>query len=234
VTDESTERLTNGIKFGGHNLQVIGDAALYWPAYKMLLVADLHLEKGSSYAQSGQMLPPYDSLKSLEDIAALAGKCGAISLACLGDNFHDDKGELRLAGQAAILLRELTARYDWHWITGNHDPALEGRWGGTAHSEIELGGIMLRHEAQRGFVGAEISGHFHPKLRVNLNQRHVARRCFVITDRKIILPAFGAYTGGMDAADAAMMAQPEAITSGTAAALVALPGRLLRFSLPYK
>ncbi len=222
------------IQFGSHNFQIIGDAALYWPEYKMLLVADLHLEKGSSYARRGQMLPPYDSLKSLEDIATLAQECGASSLVCLGDNFHDDEGELRLTGQAAALLRDLTRRYDWRWITGNHDPSLEAKWGGAAIREIEVGGIMLRHEAQCRYAGAEISGHFHPKLRIKLSQRTIARRCFVMTDRKIILPAFGAYAGGMDAADAVMIAQPDAISGGSAAALVALPGQLLRFSLPYK
>ena len=101
-----------------------GEAALFWPAHKALLVADLHLEKASSYAANGQMLPPYDSRATLSEIAGLVSHFGATAVWCLGDNFHDDGGELRLEAAAADLLRSLTATLDWRWIVGNHDPGI--------------------------------------------------------------------------------------------------------------
>ena len=109
----------------------------------------------------------------------MAKKANATSVICLGDNFHDDGGEARLSGDAADLLRAMTAQYRWIWITGNHDPEVEALAGGVACEELEMGGIMLRHQAVPDWQGAEISGHFHPKLRLNINRRHVARRCFV-------------------------------------------------------
>jgi uncharacterized protein len=219
--------------FGDSLFQVSGDAALFWPKYRALLVADLHLEKASSYAMTGQMLPPYDSHATLSAIASLASSCDAKKVICLGDNFHDDGGEARLFGEAAALLSNLTAQYRWTWITGNHDPNVRAVWGGEVLTEIELNGIMLRHEAIPHWPGLEISGHFHPKLRVNIRRRNVARRCFTISQRKIIMPAFGALTGGMDAAEAAQLAEPNLNSSAGAEALIALPQKLARFALAY-
>jgi len=227
--------MTYDLQFGGAAFQTAGDAALFWPEYGALLVADLHLEKASSYAMAGQMLPPYDSLDTLSQLAKLAKKAGATSVICLGDNFHDDGGEARLSGDAADLLRAMTAQYRWIWITGNHDPALEALAGGETCADLEMGGIVLRHEAVPGWQGAEISGHFHPKLRINVARRHVARRCFVRCSvggaHKLILPAFGALTGGMDASEAALIAEPRLSQEGAAEALVALEQKLVRFAL---
>lgn len=216
-------------QFGGEQFAIAGDAALYWPARQALLVSDLHLEKASSYAaRSGQMLPPYDSMATLHDLTKLIATHDVRSVYCLGDNFHDDEGEARLASAASELLRELTARLDWIWITGNHDRELSGRWGGTAHDELAVGPVMLRHEAEADCDTPEISGHFHPKYRFQHRGRNVSRRCFVMSETKIIMPAFGALTGGMDAAHKAIF---QACGDTALTALVPTEGRLARFPL---
>ncbi len=216
------------LQFGGSDFLLAGEAALYWPAQRALIVADLHLEKASYFAKSGQLLPPYDSLATLEMLDALAHEFGAEAVICLGDNFHDIRGEARLEGRAAALLRALTARLHWTWITGNHDPTLEAKWGGSARKELLLDGILFRHEADPDCPNPEMSGHFHPKLRLSVRRRVVVRRAFVRTHNKLILPAFGSFTGGMDAGDAAIMA---AVGWQDAEALVSVKARLSRFAL---
>jgi DNA ligase-associated metallophosphoesterase len=221
----------NFLIFGGNQFQAAGATALYWPMQQMLLVADLHLEKASSFARGGQMLPPYDSLATLEKLEGLVASTGARTVICLGDNFHDHGAEGRLSGRAAEILKHLTAQTEWTWITGNHDPQMEAKWGGRTKDELLVGGIMLRHEAQATFANLEISGHYHPKLRVNINRRNVVRHCFVVSERKLIMPAFGALAGGMDACAAAFIAQPDLQESGSARAVLALPGRFVQFPL---
>jgi hypothetical protein len=192
-----------------------------------LLVADLHLEKASWFARLGQFLPPYDSHATLTALAREVERTGASRLFCLGDSFHDQFGCDRLAGNARELLIELTSRLDWTWIVGNHDPGFADHCGGRIQDEVELAGIVLRHEAQRSDPRPEMSGHYHPKLRVHLKGRQVSRRCFVVSPTKIILPAFGSLTGGLDAH------HPEILRSvgNQAAALVPVSDRLLRFPL---
>ena len=213
--------------FAGETFQATIDGALFWPRENALLVADLHLEKASWFARLGQFLPPYDSHATLTALAREVERTGASRLFCLGDSFHDQFGCDRLAGNARELLIELTSRLDWTWIVGNHDPGFGDHCGGRIQDEVELGGIILRHEAVRGDARPEISGHYHPKLRVNLKGRHVSRRCFVLSATKIIMPAFGALTGGLDAR------HPEILRSvgSDAAALVPISDRLLRFPL---
>ena len=215
------------LSFAKHEFRAHPDSALYWPAQNALLVADLHLEKASWYAKGGQMLPPYDSQATLERIAAILQETGADTVYCLGDNFHDSAGELRLEPAAARLLAAMTARTRWHWINGNHDAALEGRWGGRVMREMQVAGIVLRHEAEHSCALPEMSGHYHPKLRLRHRGRHVARRCYVASVSKLILPAFGALTGGLDAGSDAI----RKVTGSRAAALVPVPGRLLQFPL---
>lgn len=215
--------------FGGEDFAIAGDAALYWPSRQALLVSDLHLEKASSYAaRSGQMLPPYDSIATLHELAKLIDEVGAQTVFCLGDNFHDNEGEARLSGSARELLCSMTARTQWHWITGNHDRDVSGRWGGTAHDELQVGAITLRHEAETDCTTPEISGHFHPKYRFHLRGRNVSRRCFVMGQSKIIMPAFGALTGGMDAAHAAIL---RACGNMALTAIVPTNGKFARFLL---
>ena len=164
---------------------------------------------------------------TLSGLSAAVERTGATRLFCLGDSFHDRFGCDRLPESARELLTELTQRLDWTWIVGNHDPGFADHCGGTLVEEIEIAGIVLRHEAVRGDPRPEMSGHYHPKLRLNLKGRRVSRRCFVISQTKMILPAFGSLTGGLDAH------HPEILGSvGTdAAALVPVSDRLLRFPL---
>ena len=203
------------------------EGALYWPARQALLVADLHLEKASWFARLGQFLPPYDSHATLMALSAEVERCGATSLYCLGDSFHDRFGCDRLPPDARALLTDLTSRLDWIWIVGNHDPGFSDHCGGRIVEELEADGLILRHEAEPGESRPELSGHFHPKLRLQVQGRSVSRRCFVISETKIILPAFGSLTGGLDAA------HPEIMKSvgGSATALVPISDRLLRFPL---
>ena len=213
--------------FAGETFAATSSGALFWPAHEALLVADLHLEKASWFARFGQFLPPYDSHATLTALAAEVERSGAKRSICLGDSFHDAFGCDRLPANARALLTDLTAKLDWTWIVGNHDPGFADHCGGRIEDEVELGGIILRHEAQRDDARPEISGHFHPKLRLHLKGRHVSRRCFVKSENKIIMPAFGALTGGLDAH------HPEIMRSvgSDAAALVPVSDRLLRFPL---
>jgi hypothetical protein len=213
--------------FAGETFAATADGALFWPGQKALLVADLHLEKASWFARLGQFLPPYDSHATLTALAAEVERTGATRLYCLGDSFHDRFGCDRLPAAARDLLCNLTDRLDWTWIVGNHDPGFADHCGGTLADEVEIAGIILRHEAVRGEPRPEMSGHYHPKLRVSVSGRRVSRRCFVVSPTKIILPAFGALTGGLDAH------HPEIIgnVGPGAAALVPVSDRLLRFPL---
>jgi len=213
--------------FAGETFVASTDGALFWPSQNALLVADLHLEKSSWFARLGQFLPPYDSHATLSALANEVDRTGATRLFCLGDSFHDAFGCDRLPAAARDLLTDLTGRLDWTWIVGNHDPGFADHCGGKLANEIEVAGIILRHEAMRGEPRPEMSGHFHPKLRISLSGRRVSRRCFVASPTKLILPAFGSLTGGLDAR------HPEIMRSvgNDAAALVPVSDRLLRFPL---
>ena len=215
------------LSFGGQQFLASPSGALFWPAQAALLVADLHLEKASWFARLGQFLPPYDSQATLTELAGEIVSCGATRLYCLGDSFHDRFGCDRLPATARELLLSLTARLDWVWIIGNHDPGFADHCGGRLADEVEAGGIVLRHEAVAADPGPEISGHFHPKLRVNLRGRNVSRRCFVASSTKLILPAYGSLTGGLDAHHPEIARK----TGPGAAALVPVADRLLKFPI---
>lgn len=192
------------LSFAGEEMALVQGRALYWPREQALLVADLHLEKASWFAARGQMLPPYDSRETLERVALAIRETGARRVYTLGDNFHDNAGAARLEPHAAGMLAALTRATEWVWITGNHDEQLGPLLGGTVVEELALGAMVLRHIARPGETRAELSGHFHPKLRVTLRGRNLARPCAVIGratsgGERMILPAFGALTGGMDA-----------------------------------
>lgn len=213
--------------FAGEKFSASAAGALYWESQRTLLVADLHLEKASWYARLGQLLPPYDSRATLETLAIEVERTGATRLYCLGDSFHDRFGCERLGPDSRALLESLTSALDWTWIVGNHDPGFADHCGGTLAEEAEVGGILLRHEARADEARPEMSGHFHPKLRLSVNGRSVSRRCFVASDRKLILPAFGALAGGLD------VRHPEIVRAinGAAVALVPVADRLLRFPI---
>jgi DNA ligase-associated metallophosphoesterase len=215
------------LSFAGETFVPAPGGALYWQSQQALLVADLHLEKASWFARLGQLLPPYDSHATLTALADEVNRTGASRLYCLGDSFHDRFGCERLPAASRALLEELTGRLDWTWIVGNHDPGFADHCGGQVVEEAEVGGIVLRHEAAAGDPRPEMSGHFHPKLRLSVNGRRISRRCFVASERKLILPAFGSLTGGLDAR------HPEIVraVSGDAVALVPVADRLLRFPI---
>jgi uncharacterized protein len=213
--------------FSGRELMALPQGALFWPARRALLVADLHLEKASWFAAGGQMLPPYDSLATLADLAAIVAATAPAEIWCLGDSFHDRHGCDRLPAEARALLISLTAATRWTWITGNHDPGFADHCGGRIAEEADVDGLLLRHEADPAETRPELSGHFHPKLRISHRGRLVSRRCFVATERKLILPAFGSLTGGLDAHHPEIV---RAVGPG-AEALVPVQDRLLRFPI---
>ncbi|MBD3729491.1 MAG: ligase-associated DNA damage response endonuclease PdeM [Sphingomonadales bacterium] len=222
------------LSFAGEEFVMTGSRALYWPRESALLVADLHLEKASFFARHGQMLPPYDSRATLELLADAVRETGARRVYTLGDNFHDDGGLARMEPHAAGMLAALTRSLDWVWITGNHDPGLERQAGGTIADELVVAGMVLRHKAAAQETRPELTGHFHPKLRLKLRDRHISRPCAVMSEGgggggRMILPAFGALTGGMDAGD------PEILSAMQPAARIdaVLPagGKLAKFPL---
>jgi DNA ligase-associated metallophosphoesterase len=226
------------LSFAGEEWLLTEGRAVYWPRENALLVADLHLEKGSFFARHGQMIPPYDSRETLERVALAIRETGARRVITLGDNFHDSDGSTRLEDHACGMLEALTKAVDWVWITGNHDPHMEARCGGTLVEEIELGGVILRHRAKSGEMRPELSGHYHPRLQLKIRQRMIRRPCAVVSANegadgtpsgRMILPAFGAYTGGMSAADPAILKalQP----ADRIDAVVPAKGKLARFPL---
>ncbi|WAT17699.1 ligase-associated DNA damage response endonuclease PdeM [Aurantiacibacter sp. MUD11] len=226
--------------FCGDEFVLTQSRALYWPREQALLVADLHLEKASFFARHGQMLPPYDSRETLERLAEAIRETGARRVFTLGDNFHDSEGSQRLEPHAEGMLAALTRATDWVWITGNHDPALkstmgEAKSGGTIAEELEVAGMVLRHMAKKGETRPELSGHFHPRVQLKVHHRHIRRPCAVVSQNgdggcgRMILPAFGALTGGMDAADPAIL---QALQPASAVdALVPTARKLARFPL---
>lgn len=178
--------------------------ALLWPAEKTLIVADVHLEKSSSYAEAGVLLPPYDTTASLQTLKRLIAETKAARVICLGDSFHDSQGGERIAPENMKLLRAMTDKVDWIWVVGNHDPDLPEHLGGAVVHDFCLGALTLRHIADSAAAPGEISGHYHPKATVETRGRRVTRPCFVFDQTRLMLPAFGAFTGGLNVRDAAI------------------------------
>jgi len=173
--------------------------ALWWPERGLMVVADLHLEKGSALG-----LPPYDSRETLDRLERLCERLSPKQVIALGDSFHDRRAEGRIGEEDGRRLSRLTAACDWVWIEGNHDPAPAALWGGRVAEEIVVGPLVFRHQAARKRVAGEISGHYHPKLSVAVRGRLVTGRCFLSDGTRLVLPAFGAFTGGLDARDPAL------------------------------
>jgi hypothetical protein len=216
------------LSFAGQEMRLVQGRALYWPREAALLVADLHLEKGSHFAKAGQFVPPYDSRETLGRLALALRETGARRVFCLGDNFHDDGGAERLEPHAAGMLAALTRATDWVWISGNHDARHDSQ-PGSAIDELEMSGVHLRHRARPGETAPELSGHFHPRLAVTVRGRRIVRPCAVSSGSRMILPAYGSLTGGMNAA------APEIISAMQPAseirALAQAGDRLVEYSL---
>jgi DNA ligase-associated metallophosphoesterase len=192
----------------GHSLSICGvdlvadlSGAFFWESERLLVVSDLHLEKGSSFAARGVLLPPYDTVATLSRLSAVIARHDPRTVIALGDSFHDRKAHQRLSSGDREAIASLQARRDWIWIAGNHDPALPSDLGGAVASEVAIGAIVFRHEPT-GAIG-EIAGHLHPKARVTTRGRTVERRCFASDGMRAVMPAFGAYTGGLSIRDAA-------------------------------
>ncbi|MCR9222139.1 MAG: ligase-associated DNA damage response endonuclease PdeM [Alphaproteobacteria bacterium] len=194
------------IALNGARLTAEPSGALYWPARETLVVADLHLEKGSSFARRGQLLPPYDSRTTLGLLADAITRRRPARVICLGDSFHDADAADRLCEEDRAAVRRLTAACDeWIWIAGNHDPAPPGDLGGRVVCDaLTDGPLVFRHEALAQPAAGEVSGHYHPKAAVAQRGRRISARCFVEDGRRAILPAFGAYTGGLNVLDRAI------------------------------
>jgi uncharacterized protein len=180
--------------------------ALYWPEEGVLAVADLHLEKGSSFATRGVLLPPYDTAATLARLLRLIARYAPRIVVALGDSFHDGDGPARIADGDRTALGALQRGRDWLWIAGNHDPDPVIGLGGVSARTLAIGALSFRHEPQPGAVSGEIAGHLHPVARVNGRGRTVSRRCFASDGKRVVMPAFGAYAGGLNVRDRAFAA----------------------------
>ncbi len=191
--------------------------ALYWAREETLIVSDLHFEKGSSFAAKGVMLPPYDTRTTLTRLASLLRKYNPRRVISLGDAFHDGEAEARMDESDAQMLEALMREADWLWILGNHDPEPPARFAAATAFEINIGALTFRHEPAPGSAPGEIAGHLHPCARVISEGRTLRRRCFASDGVRMIMPAMGAYTGGLnilDKAFAPLFAEPVAWVLG--------------------
>jgi DNA ligase-associated metallophosphoesterase len=203
ATPSESEPAAPTIVLAGETLLLDPSGALIWLAAGVVVVADLHFEKGSSYAPRGIVLPPYDTAATIADLARVLARHQPERVICLGDSFHDDEAGARIDPADRAALAGLVAGHCWFWIAGNHDPDPPAL-GGRVVRELAIGGLVFRHEAARVAPAGEISGHYHPKAGWRARGRHVGGRCFVSDDRRLILPAFGAYAGGLDVRDPAI------------------------------
>jgi hypothetical protein len=176
---------------------------LFLPEERTLIVADLHLEKGSAYAARGVFLPPYDSTATLAALAAAILRHDPARVIALGDSFHDRGAEERISAGDLAALRLLQKGRDWLWVTGNHDPEISRAMGGETVAMLSLAGVALRHEPDPDESEYEIAGHLHPAAKVRMRGRALRRRCFALSERRCIMPAMGAYAGGLNLRDAA-------------------------------
>jgi len=192
------------IELAGASVMLRGSGALWLEVERTLVVADLHFEKGSSYAaRFGQMLPPYDTRETLDRLDREIAALSPARLIFLGDSFHDGQGEGRLAADDAERLRNLARGRDLVWAVGNHDEDGPRALPGEVVDEASILGLVLRHEPQAGLQPGEVAGHLHPAAKVSSGRSSVRRRCFVTDGSRLILPAFGAYTGGLNVLDRA-------------------------------
>jgi len=175
--------------------------ALYWQEHGLLVVADLHLEKGSSFAARGQLLPPYDTASTLARLSHVIADYRPRCVVALGDSFHDGGGPARLGDGDRESLRIMQGGREWIWLTGNHDPEPADGIGGTFTESLTLGPLTFRHLPSD--TPGEVSGHLHPVARISHRGRAVSRRCFAADKNRMVMPAFGAFTGGLNVRDAA-------------------------------
>jgi DNA ligase-associated metallophosphoesterase len=191
------------VRIGDAIVAALPEGALWVEDGAALIVADLHFEKGSAFAKAGQMIPPYDTRATLERLAVLIEEHEPEIVVSLGDAFHDGGGPARMGEEERALLQALVRASDWIWVEGNHEGKSAETLGGVAREALQLGALMLRHEPTG--TTNEIAGHLHPSAKVAGNGRNVRRRCFVTDGECMVLPAFGAYAGGLNILDPAFM-----------------------------
>ena len=192
------------VDVNGERLTLDKSGAAWWERTRTLIFADLHFEKGSSYARGGQFLPPYDTRATLLRMAEVTGRRAPARIIALGDSFHDPFAAERLGREERAMLQALAATAHFLWITGNHDPHPPAWLGGTVREQWREGGLLFRHEPEADAVPGEVAGHLHPAASVAKFGRGVRRRCFVANGMRLLMPAFGAYAGGLDVGDAAI------------------------------
>jgi len=183
---------------GGISLLADCVGALFWPEQSVLAVADLHLEKGSSFATRGVLLPPYDTAATLARLSRLILRYAPRTVIALGDSFHDGGGPARIGEEDRTTLLALQRGRDWVWIAGNHDPEPVAGLGGVSAASVAIGALVFRHMPASGTAAGEIAGHLHPVARVSARGRTVSRRCFVSDGARMVMPAFGTYAGGLN------------------------------------
>ncbi|MEL6372839.1 MAG: ligase-associated DNA damage response endonuclease PdeM [Pseudomonadota bacterium] len=196
---------TQRIALGGSAFIADQSGALYCPAADMLIVADLHLEKASSYARGGQFLPPYDTRETLMRLAEVIDRFEAGHVVALGDSLHDRQAGARIDAQDLEILHIMQDDRRWTWITGNHDPEIPAILGGEVRAQVRTAGVTLRHEPHPGPVTHEIAGHMHPAARLSMYGHSIRRPCFLGNGNRLILPAFGTLTGGLNVLDGAFL-----------------------------
>lgn len=192
------------IHLAGERLMLDPAGALFWPATGLLVVSDLHLEKGSAFARKGMLLPPWDTHATLDRLTVLLRRWQPRIVVALGDSFHDAEGAARLPHAELQRLNGMTAAHRFIWVEGNHDPTPPAGIGGEWVRAFETDQIVFRHEASAKPVRAEIVGHHHPKAVIAARGGPVSRPCFVADGNRVMMPAFGTYTGGLDVRDPAI------------------------------
>lgn len=205
------------ILVNGERVTLLTAGALWLDAAETLVFSDLHFEKGSHFAQRGVLLPPYDTRTTLRRVATLMKTLKPRRVVSLGDAFHDGAAEARMDAEDKALLASLTVGSDWLWILGNHDPEPPARFAGAVETAARIGGLLFRHEPALSAEAGEIAGHLHPVARVRTERGAIRRRCFVTDGARLVMPAFGAYAGGLNVLDGAfapLFAEPVAHVLG--------------------
>jgi DNA ligase-associated metallophosphoesterase len=190
------------VRLNGAAVRFDSAGVLHWPEAGLVAVADLHLEKGSSQGRRGAFVPPYDTRATLAALERVLSRLKPRRVVALGDSFHDAGGEGRMDPDDAGRLEAMVRATDWFWVSGNHDPDPPAGLGGTAADVVAVGGLVFRHEPA-GREPGEVAGHLHPAAKVGVRGRSIRRRAFACDGSRCVLPAFGAYTGGLNVLDRA-------------------------------
>lgn len=218
------------LKVNGVRLEPSPSGALWWPEEKTLIVADLHFEKGTAFAQRGALLPPYDTRTTLKRLSAAIRRYEPQRVVSLGDAFHDRDAETRMDEADAAALEALIRSREWVWVLGNHDPVPPKRFTGEVVAAKRIGRLVFRHEPAPGRSPGEVSGHLHPCAKVIAEGRMLRRRCFAGDGERLVLPAFGAYAGGLNVLDAAFEPLFETLTAWVLGRAAVYPVSLRRLA----